>query len=246
VRERPFDDPRVRRALNYAIDRRHMAGLEGGRGLAGLTCQVIPPGLPGYVPACPFTRDPSPGGGWSAPDLTRAHRLIAASGTRGARVQMWGLEGAYAPVSRYTGEVLRGLGYRVSVRLLPISRYFQYVGDSRNHVQVGFGGWSADFLTPSSFFGPTLTCAQLLRRSAVNNNLSQFCDHRLDAAYDAALAAHGGEANAGWVAVDRRITAASPLIPLYNRRTVMLVSDRVGNVQMHLQLGPLLDQAWVH
>jgi hypothetical protein len=33
---------------------------------------------------------------------------------------------------------------------------------------------------------------------------------------------------------------------LFNPRTVMLVSDRTGNAQVHLQLGPLLDQFWVH
>ena len=92
VREPPFDDPRVRRALNYAIDRRRVVELAGGSGLGG-------PVLPGDpARAARLRADVSrtratrrPRGGWSAPDLARARRLVAASGTRGARVRVWGL-----------------------------------------------------------------------------------------------------------------------------------------------------------
>lgn len=244
VRQRPFDDPRVRRALNYAVDRRRMVGLAGGSGLASLSCQLIPPGLPGYAPTCPFTRDASPGGSWSAPDLARARRLIAASGSRGARVQVWGFP-KYAAVTRYAGEVLRRLGYRVRVRVFPDpSSFFNYVNDSRHHAQVGFTGWIGDFLTPSSFFDP-FTCNHFTRGSRNNENISQFCDHGVDAGYAAAVAAHGPEANARWAALDRRVLAAAPAVPLFTRRSLMLVSDRVGNAQTHQELGPLLDQFWV-
>jgi peptide/nickel transport system substrate-binding protein len=243
VRERPFDDPRVRRALSYAVDRRRAVELAGGSGLAGVSCQVIPPGLPGYAPSCPFTRDASPGGGWSAPDLARARRLVAASGTQGARVLVGGLP-KYAAVARYAGEVLRHLGYRVRVRVMPLPAYFNFINDSRQHAQVGFSGWIDDFLTSSSFFEP-FTCANLVRNSVENPNPSQFCDHAVDAAYDAARTARGADANARWAALDRRVSAAAPEIPLFNRRTLLLVSDRVGNAELHQELGPLLDQFWV-
>ena len=122
--------------------------------MAGLSCQVIPPGLPGYAPTCPFTVGATPAGTWAAPDLARARRLVAASGSRGARVQVWGW-GRYRRVIRYAGSVLRDLGYRVRVRVVPdVARYFNYVNDTRHHVQVGFYGWIADFLSPSSFFDP--------------------------------------------------------------------------------------------
>jgi YVTN family beta-propeller protein len=244
VRARPFDDARVRRALNYAVDRRRMVKLAGGSGLATLSCQVLPPGLPGYAPTCPFTRNASAGGRWSAPDLPRARRLIAASGTRGTRVQVWGLP-KYAAVTRYAGDVLQRLGYRVQVRVPSVEGFFNHVNDSGNHAQVGLTGWIADFLTPSSFFNP-FNCAHFLRNSLDNENVSQFCDPAADAAYDAALAARGADANARWAALDRRVSAASPLVPLFDRRTLLLVSDRVGNAQMHSALGPLLDQFWVH
>jgi peptide/nickel transport system substrate-binding protein len=239
VREPPFDDPRVRRALNYAIDRRHVVQLAGGGSLAGLSCQLIPPGLTGYAPACPYTRDPTPAGSWSAPDVARARRLVAASGSRGARVTMRGAP-KYAALVRYVGEVLRQLGYRVRVRVFgDLNSYFDYVNDPRHRLQIGLIGWIADFLTPSSFFDP-YRCVEV---SSVN--LARFCDHGVDADYAAALAARGVEANARWAALNRRVMSAAPAVPLFNRRTVMLLSHRVGNAQTHLQLGPLLDQFWV-
>ncbi len=244
VRERPFRDARVRQALSYAIDRRRTVRLAGGGGLAAPSCQVLPPGLPGYAPSCRFTRNASEGGGWSAPDLARAQRLVAASGTRGARVQIFGFP-KYAAVTRYAGDVLGRLGYRVQVRIMPLPSYFDYVNDSRHHAQVGFTGWIDDFLTASSFFDP-FRCARFVPKSIDNENISEFCDHAVDAGYQAALAARGAEANARWAALDRRVSAASPAIPLFSRRSLLLVSDRVGNAQMHLELGPLLDQFWVH
>jgi peptide/nickel transport system substrate-binding protein len=245
VRSRPFDDPRVRRALSYAIDHRRVVALAGGTAFAGLTCQFIAPGLPGYAPTCPYTLAPTQAGTWSAPDLARARRLVAASGTRGVRVQLWGFT-KYAAVMRYLGDVLRRLGYDdVRVRVLPLDPYFGYVNDLRHGAQAGMYPWIADYLTPSSFFDP-FTCSDLALGSLMTANVSQFCDPAVDAARDAALAAHGSEANTRWAALDRRVLAAAPAIPLFNRRTVLLVSDRVGNAQTHQELGPLLDQFWVH
>jgi ABC-type oligopeptide transport system substrate-binding subunit len=160
-------------------------------------------------------------------------------------VQIWGFAGRYLRVIRYAGEVLRRLGYRVRIGVQPDpDHYFNYVNDSRHRAQAGFDAWIADFLSPSNFFEP-FTCGQFVRNSRANANVSQFCAHAVDAGYHAALAARGTEANARWTALDRQVLAAAPAVPLFTQRSLMLVSDRVGNAQTHQQLGPLLDQFWV-
>jgi len=125
-----------------------------------------------------------------------------------------------------------------------VADYFHYVNDTRHHVQIGFYGWFADFLTPSNFFDP-FTCGHVVRNSGDNVNPSEFCDRAVEAGNDAALAARGSDANARWALLDRRVLAAAPVVPLFTRRSLMLLSDRVGNAQMHQALGPLLDQFWV-
>ena len=57
------------------------------------TCQMPPPGLQGYTRSCRFTADPNPAGTWTSPNLARARRLVAASGTRGMKVEFWGARG---------------------------------------------------------------------------------------------------------------------------------------------------------
>lgn len=85
----PFNDIRVRRALNYAIDRAKIARLLGPYNQP--SCQTLPPYLPGYRPYCPYTLDPNPTGAWHSPDLAQAERLIATTDTRGTPITIWNL-----------------------------------------------------------------------------------------------------------------------------------------------------------
>jgi peptide/nickel transport system substrate-binding protein len=244
VHTRPFDHVDVRRAINYAADRRAIAELAGGPNLAQPTCQILPPGFAGYTPFCPYTLQPSGTGTWNGPDLGRARRLIARSGTKGMRVTVWADE-EKRPIARYFVSLLGRLGYRSSLRVyLSYRSYRETVADSRTRAQIGIEGWSADFTTPAGFVAP-FRCASFFERSRSNQNLAEFCDRRIEARIDAALAARGPDANAIWRDVYRRLAVAAPGVPLVNHRTVALVSRRVGNYQYHPLWGTLLDQIWV-
>jgi ABC-type transport system substrate-binding protein len=166
--------------------------------------------------------------------MERALRLVARSGTRGARVVIWGYR-AKAPVLRYLASVLRTLGYRASARILPDYTSYKDAVAATGPVQAGIEGWLADNGAASAFLWP-VTCGQ---------NPSRFCDAGLEAAVARAKAARGPAADALWHDVYARADAAAPIVPLLNRRTLTLVSERVGGYQDHPLWGPLLDQIWV-
>jgi hypothetical protein len=95
-----------------AIDRRVIARIYGGTDAATQPCQVLPRRAR-LRRCCPYTRNTRPDGAWTAPDLARAHQLIAASGARGASVTVWGWtdDPTISPrVVRYMADVLRRPG----------------------------------------------------------------------------------------------------------------------------------------
>jgi ABC-type transport system substrate-binding protein/class 3 adenylate cyclase/streptogramin lyase len=245
----PFDDVRVRRALNFAVDRQPLLAAGGGPPFVAPSCQILPPGFPGYRPYCPYTLRPNAAGTWTAPDVARAKEILAASGTRGMHVEV--VVHAFPPVvkaGRYFTRLLRDLGYRSSLRVIPdFAQYNAYVSDSRKRVQIGFDGWLADWLTPS-FLRTLFSCASFQPQPPANLNRAEFCDPEIDLQMARAAAAQSSDAaraNELWAAVDHAIVDRAVVVPTVTIPSGTYLSDRVGNYQNHPLWGPLLDQLWV-
>jgi len=84
--------------------------------------------------------------------------------------------------------------------------------------------------------------------STVNPNGSEFCDPKLDAQMNSALAAESDkspEAAVLWAQADRTATDDAPAVPLTTPSEIDFVSARVGDYQYSFQQGVLLDQLWV-
>jgi YVTN family beta-propeller protein len=246
TRAPPFDDKRVRRALNFAVDRVRLRDLALGQGLGSTTCQVLPPNLDGYEPYCPYTVGPKAAGTWSAPDLERAQRLVRASGTAGQRVTVWlpDYTGIPASAGRYVASVLDRLGYRARFRFAPdpLGR------EDELHVQIGFSGESASFPKPASFIGEVLTCGADDPVHQYNSNSAEFCDPAIDREVARAQSLEQTDperASRLWAKIDRDLTDAAPWVSFANGAQADVVSAKVRNYQFNPRLGVLLDQLWV-
>jgi ABC-type transport system substrate-binding protein/DNA-binding SARP family transcriptional activator len=237
----PFDDVRVRRALNDAIDRRRIVRMYGGPEFATATCQPLTPGLPGYRRYCPFGR-PSPAGAALRPDLARARKLVRESGTRGERIELWGSsDESYMPrgLPEYVAGVLRSLGYRVRVQIAPQASISE---SRRRRLQLSVDGdWLAEYPDPASYLPSFFGC-----HGETSNGY--FCAPALDremARASALRAAHPRRSAALWTAVDHRLTRAAPWVPTVNEREVDLVSRRLHDYAFNPVWGFMPDQSWV-
>ncbi len=235
----PFDDGRVRRAFNLALDRRVVVADYGGSTGAGPACQILPPGVPGYRPYCPYTAGRSDGL-WHAPDLAAARRLVALSGTRGQRVVVWGGtdDPTIAPsVIRYAAHVLRSLGYRATAQFEPSAALGQPQAE-RTH-QLVATSW--EDISAANFFQPWFLCSSAYVHG-------WFCDARVDRAIEAAqrLEQRAPQtADAAWARVDRQVTDLAAWVPLANPRQIDFVSKRVRGFEHSPAWDVLLDQLWI-
>jgi YVTN family beta-propeller protein len=250
TRVAPFTDIRVRRALNYAIDRVKIADLLGRD--AHPTCQVLPPYLPGYRRYCPYTLNPNPAGIWHAPNLPEARRLTAASHTRGTPITIWDLgliQPGYRTIEPYVISLLDQLGYPTHVKDLSndLNAPLRFA-DSRTRAQAALSSLSPSYLSAPQIIQLNFACQSFLPDSPGNANLSEFCSPQLDAQIQSALAAESNNASdaaALWAHADRTVTDQAPVVPLDTPSTLDLVSSRVRDYQYSFQQGMLLDQAWV-
>jgi YVTN family beta-propeller protein len=239
----PLDDIRVRRALNYAADR--AAGVQISSRATGAqpTCQILPPAFPGYRRYCPYTLRPGASGEWRAPDLERARRLIAASGTKGAVVTVW-VPDNHQGEAPFAATLLRNLGYRARIKRVSDDVYYNPATgplEPGRHVQTGLFSWFADYPAASNYFGTFFSCR-------APSNWSKFCDRSIEAELRRALRLQTTDpylANRLWARIDREIVDQAPVVPLFTLKAVDVVSRRVGNYQFHPQWGALLGQLWV-
>ena len=237
----PFNDVRVRQALNYAIDRDKIVQLYGGPSRATPTCQPIAPGIPGYKRYCPYTLHPTANGAYSGPDMTRARQLVAESGTRGETVNLLGspdLEFPPATIPAYFASVLRSLGYRVHTYLVPFDQIMQMGVAPQIAVNGDLG---AGYPDPSSYIPSFLSCGG-------GSNWGGYCNPTVDREMQQAQRldlTNPPKARAVWEAIDRQLTNTAAWVPAVTYPEIELTSRRLHNYQYNPVWGFLADQAWI-
>ena len=243
----PFNNVKARQAVNFAIDRNALVNLFGGPVLASPVCQILPPGFPGHVPYCPYSKDP--GQVWSAPDLEKARALVEESGTKGQKVTVIAEDTAVSKaVGTYLQSVLTDIGYDAEVKPLSPNIQFTYIQNTNNNVQMSISQWYQDYPAASNFLNILFGCASFNPGSDSSINIAGFCDKDIQARMDAAIAlgvTDPDAANKMWTEIDHTITDAAPMAALFTPKRIDFLSKRVGNFQFNSQFYWMVSQSWV-
>src|SRR5215207_6364924 len=148
----PFDDPKVREAVNWGLDKPGLARLFAGEVAPG--CSFLPPGVPGFdealdVDDCPWGNPNEP------PDLERARDLIKQAGAEGVGVTVWGNSvDVTRRVTEAYADMLNKIGLDATPKVIDPAVYSQTVGNRRTRAQTGFTNWFQDFPHPKNFMLP--------------------------------------------------------------------------------------------
>lgn len=243
----PFNDVRVRQALNYAVDRDALVSLFGGPALASPVCTILPPDMPGHEPHCDYTQNP--GTEWSAPDMDKARALVEESGTKGQKVTVVSDDTATSrAVGTYLQSVLSDLGYDAALQSISGDIQFTYIQNTNNKVQISVTQWYQDYPAPSNFLNVLFGCDSFKPGSDSSVNMSGFCNKDLNARMKAAMVLAGTDpaaANKEWAKIDQDMMALAPAIPLFTPKDVDLISKRTGNYEFSSQTHWLVGNSWV-
>jgi peptide/nickel transport system substrate-binding protein len=248
VRVPPFNNLKARQGVNFATDRNALVKIYGGPNLAVPTCQILPPNFPGYKPYCPYTKNPG-SGKWTAPDMTKAKQLIAASGTKGASVKVnTDTVETDKALGLYFVGLLNQLGYKATLQALSPDIQYPYCQNSKNQVQFCWSSWYQDYPAASDFLNILLGCGSFIPNSNASPNIAEFCNKPIQAQMDQALQQGITDptgANTKWQAIDKAVTDQAPWVSLFNPKYIDFLSKRVKGYQFSPQWYFLLAQASV-
>lgn len=162
----PFNDVKVRQAVNYAIDPEALNRVFGGR--MHPTQQILPPGMPGYEEYKLY-----PG-----PDLDKAKQLIAEANPVDRDITVWtDDEPDRKRIGEYYHDVLTQLGFNATLKVIAGDVYWTTIGNqSTPDLDTGFADWFQDFPHPDDFFRPLLNGANILPTNGNNYSRADFAD----------------------------------------------------------------------
>ncbi len=218
---KPFDDLKVRQAVNMAINKDRIVRIINGR--ATPANQPLPPLMPGY--------DTSYKG--YAYDPAKAKALLAEAGyPDGFSTVLYSTNTDPQPrIAQAIQQDLAAIGVKAEIKSLAQSNVIAAGGTPGEAPMIWSGGmaWIADFPDPSNFYGPILGCAGAVQGGW---NWAWYCNEDLqkraiaaDSMSDPAKAAERQDA---WRQIFVDVMADAPWIPVFNERRIVARSKRMG------------------
>ncbi|HEX5593577.1 MAG TPA: ABC transporter substrate-binding protein [Solirubrobacterales bacterium] len=211
----PFDDVKVRQAVNYAVDSAALERVYSGQ-IKG-TQQILPPGMPGYEK---FELYPH--------DMEKAKELLKEANPSDMDITVWtDTESPNNEAGEYYEGVLKELGFNTKLKILNADNYFTVIGNqSTPDLDTGWSDWFQDYPHPNDFFQPLLSGESILQTN--NGNFANISDPELDKE-TAKLGEEqlGPEQEGKYTELDKKYMELAPWAPYGTRTLSTFVSSAI-------------------
>jgi peptide/nickel transport system substrate-binding protein len=202
----PFDDLKVRQAVNYAVDSAALERIYSGQIQA--TQQILPPGMPAYEK---FELYPH--------NMTKAKELIEEANPADRNITVWtDDESPNKEAGEYYDGVLSELGFHTKLKI---------IGAATPDLDTGWFDWFQDYPHPNDFF-QTLLSGESIAPTG-NSNFSETDEPELTreiAKLDEEQL--GPEQEKRYAELDKKFMEVAPWAPFGNRTLSTFVSSAIN------------------
>jgi peptide/nickel transport system substrate-binding protein len=215
AKEAPFNDAKVRQAVNYAIDSKALERIYAGQ-IKG-TQQILPPGMPGYEQFALYPYD-----------LEKAKEMVEEANPSDMDITVWtDTESPNNEAGEYLNEVLKELGFNTTLKIINADNYFTVIGNlSTPDLDAGWSDWFQDYPHPNDFFQPLLAGESI--QSTNNNNFAQFDDPAVNSQIKKLGAEQlGPDQEKAYAELDKEVMEEAPWAPYGTRTLSTFVSDAI-------------------
>ncbi|HZZ08074.1 MAG TPA: ABC transporter substrate-binding protein, partial [Candidatus Binataceae bacterium] len=227
---KPFDDVRVRRAFNYAIDKRKIIALLNGRGV--VADGVLPPGLPGFNPNLKgYPYDPA-----------KARLLLEEAGVRtDFSPTLWmRADRGEMMIGQSIQQDLALVGVQVELKPVAWAPLLEAIRQPDTVALVDLG-WEADFSDPQNFLEVLLS-----RKQWGGNNDTFYYNPEVDALLaEAAPLTDQKRRYAFYNRAEELVVADAPWVFLYNPVAYVIRQSWVNGYVLNPMRPTRLERVWL-
>jgi len=232
----PFDNAKVRLAMQYAVDKEAFAAALGGPAFTDIATTYLPPVLTQGNPIDHFMLKP-------AGDPDKAKALLAEAGMAGGfSTELVTSTGGKAQAEAIQA-ALKKVGVEVTITTVDPTAVNSVVGDKDKQPGLAVTGWCPDYPSAGTFL-PMIFDGRSIKAKGNMGNVDRFNDPETIAELDRIAAMEDLQrANQAWLGLDAKLMDKAPAVPITWQRKPVLVGSNIAGAYAHPVWAAQLDYA---
>lgn len=221
---KPLDNPKVRQAIEYAIDKQALVTAAGGPLMAIPAGDMLLPGVPNKEAFDLFPSTDSKG------DPDKAKQLLSEAGVGDGielKMDVRGLP-LWQGFSNALQDSLSKVGIKVTQNPLDSSKYYDVIQTPAQQSPIQVTGWCSSWLNGYPLLSPLFDGKRITKTG--NQNGSMLNDPAINKRFaDIAAITDADQQNAEYVKLDKEIMQLAPVVPMVWLTPLQMVGSNVGN-----------------